>query len=525
MKKVFVLAALSLSIHYTQAQEPLDAIRYSWMTSQGTARAQSIGGATTALGGDITALFSNPSGLGMYKTGEFVFTPGLNFVNNKSEYRGSNASDSRSSFNFGPIGLVYGIPARNPNSKWKNVTLGVGLNRTANFNSRIYVDGENNQSSYSEKYIDQIYNDGRQGRGDVGYVEMNYPYGPSLAYQTYLIDTITKSGGQFEYFSSASDILATAGLRQQQVIRTKGGITDFNIGFSGNYNDVFYLGGAISINNLSFTRNSSFTESDLTNNANNYFNYFTATDYLKTEGVGASVKLGVMVKPVESLRVGFSFHSPSWYSMKDIYTSDIVTDTETYQGEHERSSTEFNDGYAGEYTYRYKTPMRAALGLAYMFGAIGDVKQQNGFITADIEYVDYKHNSFNSQNTGDPDDKDYFNELNTAIDNSFKNVINMRIGGELKFNTFMVRAGFGYYGNPYTSKYFDNRAQDITKGSRMNITGGLGWRDKGIFVDLAYVHQIVKDAYYPYRLDLYEFNPARVDSRIGSVLLTVGFKF
>lgn len=524
MKKVFVFAALTFSISSTiQAQEPIDAIRYSWLTSQGTARAQAIGGATTALGGDITSLYSNPAGLGLYKTGEFVLTPGLNFANNKSDYRGSSATDSRSSFNFGPIGLVYGIPSRS-NSKWKNMTIGLGLSRTANFNNRIYVDGENNQSSYSEKYIDQIYNDGRQGRGDVGYVESNYPYGASLAYQTFLIDTITKAGNQFEYFSSASDILAT-GLRQQQMIRTKGGITDFNIGLAGNYNDVFYIGGSISINNLSFTRTTTFTESDLTSNPDNYFNYFTATDYLKTEGVGASVKLGIMVKPVDALRVGLSFHSPSWYSMNDTYTSDITTDTETYQGVHTRSSTEFNEGYAGEYTYRYRTPMRTALGLAYMFGTTGDVKAQNGFITADIEYVNYKQNSFNTQNSGDASDKDYFSQLNGAIDNSFKNVVNMRIGGELKFETFMVRAGFGYYGNPYTNDYFDNRAQDVTTGSRMNITGGLGWRNKGMFIDLAYVHQIVKDAYYPYRLDLYEFNVAKVNSTIGSALLTVGFKF
>ncbi len=42
--------------------------------------------------------------------------------------------------------------------------------------------------------------------------------------------------------------------------------------------------------------------------------------------------------------------------------------------------------------------------------------------------------------------------------------------------------------------------QDMVDGSRMNITGGLGWRNKGVFVDLAYIHQIVNDGYYPYRL-------------------------
>ena len=89
----------------------------------------------------------------------------------------------------------------------------------------------------------------------------------------------------------------------------------------------------------------------------------------------------------------------------------------------------------------------------------------------------------------------------------------------------MLRAGFGYYGNPYTNNYFDNKTQDITKGSRMNISGGLGWRNKGVFVDLAYIHQIIRDAYYPYRIDVNEYNVSKVNSTVGNIILTIGFKF
>ncbi|MBW7891992.1 MAG: aromatic hydrocarbon degradation protein, partial [Chitinophagaceae bacterium] len=60
---------------------------------------------------------------------------------------------------------------------------------------------------------------------------------------------------------------------------------------------------------------------------------------------------------------------------------------------------------------------------------------------------------------------------------------------------------------------------------RMNISGGLGWRNKGMFVDLAYIHQIMHDGYYPYRLDEGVFNVAKLNNSIGKLLLTVGFKF
>lgn len=524
-----VIASLGFTLFssFLFAQEPVDAIRYSWLTPQGTARAQSIGGAVSALGGDITALYTNPAGLGMYKTSEFVLTPGFSFFNNKASYRGSSATDSKTGFNYGPIGVVWGVPSTR-NSAWKNVSVGIALSKTANFNNRILIEGTNNQSSFSKKYLDILNVKDQYGRpASYDQAHDGYPSTASLAFNTYLVDFIPDASGEPEkYFSRADSVIIKGGsLYQRQIVTTKGGISDFSIGLGANYNDVFYIGGSLNINTLTFTRTSTFSEDDATNNANNDFNYFDAEEYLRTNGVGASVKLGIIFKPVEALRVGINFHSPTWYSFKDTYTGAITTDTEGAHGVVTQESTELTDGYPGEYNYRYRTPMRVGAGLAYIFGAEGDVKAQKGFLSADVEYVSYKGASFNSQDNSSQDDRSYFSRLNSTIDNAFKSAVNLRLGGELKFETVMVRAGFGYYSNPYTNNYFDNKAQDVTKASRMNITGGLGWRNKGMFVDLAYIHQIIKDAYYPYRLNDNVFNVAKVNTTVGNILLTVGFKF
>jgi hypothetical protein len=513
--KIIATIVLTLFSSVLFAQEPLDAIRYSWTTPQGTARAQAIGGAVNALGGDITSLYTNPAGLGMYKTSELVLTPGFTFNNNKTSYRGSSATDSKSSFNYGPVGVVWGIPSSRANAKWKSFSVGLSINKTANFTDRVYATGDNNQSSFSEKYLEQLIKGNATNPNDAA---SNYPYGASLAFNTYLIDTLPNASG---YFSNAS---VATGLKQQQTISSKGGVSDFSIGMGANYNDVFYIGASININTLNFTRTSTFGESDATDTVSN-FNYFEAEDYLKTSGVGASVKIGIIFKPVDALRVGLTFHSPSWYSFKDTYSSSITTDTRGYAGVQSQSSLDLNDGYYGEYNYRYRTPMRLGAGLSYIFGTQGDVKAQKGFISADVEYVSYKNSSFNAQDKSNQDDKEYFNTLNNTIDKVFKSAMNFRVGGELKFETFMARAGFGYYGNPYTNEYF-TKTPDEVKASRMSISGGLGWRNKGMFVDLTYIHQIVKDGYYPYRLD----NPdlmdvVKVNSTVGNILLTVGFKF
>jgi hypothetical protein len=81
MRKIAIL--FCLIIPFTSfAQIPEDAIRYSWFTQNGTARSLAIGGAMGALGGDITATFVNPAGIGFYRTSEAVLSP--NFSMNKA---------------------------------------------------------------------------------------------------------------------------------------------------------------------------------------------------------------------------------------------------------------------------------------------------------------------------------------------------------------------------------------------------------------------------------------------------------
>ena len=59
----------------------------------------------------------------------------------------------------------------------------------------------------------------------------------------------------------------------------------------------------------------------------------------------------------------------------------------------------------------------------------------------------------------------------------------------------------------------------------MNLSGGLGYRHKGMFVDLTYVHRINKDVNFPYRVNAPRANTfANLKDNGGTVLLTVGCK-
>src|SRR4029077_8676232 len=123
------------------AQEPSDALRYSWLTQSGTARNQAIGGASASLGGEFSTLFINPAGLGFYKNDELVLTPGFNLQKNKSIYKGTSSSVSDNNFNYGATGAIFSLPAYRQNANIRNITVGIGLNRAADFDKSFYYKG------------------------------------------------------------------------------------------------------------------------------------------------------------------------------------------------------------------------------------------------------------------------------------------------------------------------------------------------------------------------------------------------
>ena len=509
MRKLFLVAAI-LFTGTAIAQEPADALRYSMMGYGGSARTRAIGGAVVSLGGDITAAAVNPAGLAFFKTSEFVFTPTLGLNNTKINYLGNDSRDKKTAFDISNFGFI--LPKEGSvNGNWRNFTVGLGMNRRANFNNQTSLLGINNESSYSEKYLEELINKNVTNPNDAA---NNFPYGASLALNTYLIDTISGPNGTIAGYRS----LATpqSGVIQQQNIVTRGGINDYFIAASGNFMDRLFVGGGITFSQLKFDRTSTYRETDATKKANN-FNYFETQETLLTEGIGVGINLGIIVRPIDQIRIGAAFHSPVFYNLEDLYTTKITTDVEGYQGQTvlSQSSRDFNNGEAGEFQYDYTNPMRFMFGISYIFQEVEDVKQQRGFISADVEFLNYGKSKFNTGSL--TNGVNYLEEVNAAIKDQYGSAMNFRIGGELKFNTIMARLGYNYMGNAFQST--------TLKGTQSNISGGLGYRNKGYFLDLTYVHRMIKDASFPYRLDNGFFAPGFVKGTNGNVVVTVGMKF
>ena len=84
MKQKLLILALLISFS-AQAQNELDAFRYSNNSMFGTARSTALSGAMGSLGGDFSILSYNPAGLGMYQFTEITFSPSFS-LNNTTSY-------------------------------------------------------------------------------------------------------------------------------------------------------------------------------------------------------------------------------------------------------------------------------------------------------------------------------------------------------------------------------------------------------------------------------------------------------
>ncbi len=509
MKSIYTIAILLFAIANVYAQEPADALRYSWLTQTGTARNQAIGGAGASLGGEFSSLFINPAGLGFYKTNDFVLTPSYAIKDYKSSYRTLNSKSNKDNFNLGASGFLFSSPSEG--KPVKSITFAIGVNKAADFNSHVYYKGQNNNSTYSEKYLEELVNDNVTNPNNAA---SDYPYGSSLAFNTYLIDTVRASDGSVSGYRSLAN--PSFGLSQENTINTSGGITDVAVGAGVNLKEKWFFGGTVTFPFLNYNREGYYKETDLSGDNNNNFNYFESNETLRTKGVGINAKLGVIYKPVEYIRLGLAVHTPTFYQLTDTYSAEIITDLEGYGGagiKHQNSNDV--NGSQLESKYNLATPLKIMASASYVIREVEDVQRQKGFITADVEYINYKGSSFSAVDNSNGDAaKEYYKTLNKTIDNLYKSAINVRLGGEVKLNTIMFRLGGAYYGNPYK-----NEKADIVK-----LSGGLGYRNKGIFIDLTYIYSVNKDIHYPYLLQDKANVPAYIKNNASNIIATIGFK-
>ncbi|MBB5394134.1 hypothetical protein [Mucilaginibacter sp. AK015] len=492
MKIKYILSVIAI-VALTQnsfAQYSQDAIRFSQTTTGSTSRIKAVGNAGTAVGGDLSNITGNPAGLGFFTRSEFSITPEYDGAKSNSTYLGQTGTASRNTGNLNHAGLVIYNQLTKPagadkNKGWLSVNYGVAFNRTNDFNQNIHYSGANGSNSINTYFASQA-NEFGIGEGTLA----------GWAYDHQLIDQYALTPTTAEY--RANNVGSTA---QEAVINRSGGQSGVDLSFGANYSNKFYLGLGLSFTDVNYKSFGTFYEdgtvSVLESGApvNRDFSSAYSQNQI-TKGTGFSARLGVIYKPTEAVRLGAVFTSPTFYNIDDVY----------YEGLSSKiGNNAQNNNQSGDYTLNYnmRTPLRLAGGAAVFI-------KHFGFITGDVEYVDYSAAHLSSSSDYNADFID-----NGDIKSLYKSAINAHVGAEARLtNFFMLRGGYGIQGDARK----DNGSDIKT------VSGGVGLRFGSYYVDATYAHSSGSQNIFPY--DIGSASPAAMlKNSNDNAYLTLGYRF
>lgn len=214
------------------------------------------------------------------------------------------------------------------------------------------------------------------------------------------------------------------------------------------------------------------------------------------------MKFGMIVRATNWFRIGGAIHSPTWYNnMNDDWYTELTA-------EYDNNDYYFERSPYGTYNYKLETPWRAIGSVSFVLGGFA-------LISADYEYVDYSQSKLRGREYN-------FYDENAVIQNKYTATQNIRLGTEFRFGHFSLRGGYAIYGSPFD---VDINGEKINDGRKTYYTGGLGFRDKDFFIDLAYIMSVSNEDYYLYGSENISVNPVNNEPITNNFLLTIGFRY
>lgn len=497
MKQLGILFLLINSVVCYSQQGPFGYYRDALLFGQSnkligsTARIQGIGGAQVALGGDLSSIAGNPAGLGMFNRSVFAFTPSLNFTTTDSQYgipdqefQGRSSDSFNNNFNLANIGTVINFSKGDySKDKFKGGSLGISLSRIANFNRQLTYRGVNEYSSIIDSFISGA---GQTVSDDL----LGFEAG---AYEQYLINPTFDTEGNVTGYDS----FLLSFPQQSESIEESGSAYQMNISWGGNYDDRFYFGGGMGVQLLNYSQRRLYDEFDFVefdNDGNDspdpFINSISLADDVETRGAGVNFNLGAIVRPIPFLLIGVNYVSPTFLSFDEESFFDLSADwvAGTTITETDEDGVEFqtdistiepfrSDIFVNEYNLR--SPGRISTGATLFVG-------KGGFLTGDVEFVNYSSASLKS-NDFIPD------EDNDLIESNYRSVMNIRVGGEYRFDHFRLRAGYSVLPSPYQNS-------DLQQMSSLSF--GFGYRTRDYYLDFAVVNSERVELYSPYEVSI-----------------------
>ena len=519
----------------------------------GTARSMAMGNAFTALGADMISASLNPAGIGMYVDSDFSITPMMQFT--KSHTKGGNDyyapgtpkshqrfREDLNRFGMSSAGAVFTV--LKSTGAVTNINVGFAYNRIADFNQNMRVAsiGESSANTIANLFCNIGNVDGlvTNDDGTMPFGGDPFYWGSTLAYK----NGVTNKDQQGWFIDR---IGREAEIDQYNAVQTRGSIGEYALTIGFNLMDKIYIGASLGLQSLDYRRevfygeDYIYTEETLPTGEEipyqlTYMNYQQNTHI---SGMGVNLKFGITARPVNWLRIGVAYHSPTWYDANFQYGGSMWS--ETYSAGNNPEGYDLNrNGFfhddvsspvltdEGPHGWNFRSPSRLLTGVAVTIG-------RRVILSADYERSWYQTNRLESSpiqglaSGYTPTFKDVFKGSNTV-----------RVGAEAYILPFLpIRVGYIWNGSTLRDGYEDIVASHPMVTEQWFATAGFGIKfSESLYLDFAYQYGVSKQSkyqsFYGYYTDR-EGNPVdalTTESRLYSThtnrhhaVLTLGFRF
>jgi len=505
MKKSILLFVGILSISSIYAQDITDAIRYSQDEIQGSARFRALSGAFGALGGDMSAVSINPAGSAIFNSSHISFT--LSNLNNKNEtqYFEGFYKTSNSNINFNQAGAAFVFYNRNPESNWKKFALSVAYDNIQDYDDDWFAQGTNSNSidSYFLYYaqglsLDEISAFPGESYSEA-YLEIGNIYGfghqqAFLGYESFILEPNTDDNTLYTSNVAAGDF------HQEYSYASTGYNGKFTFNAATQYKDKLSLGVNLNSHFISYQRYTHLLENN-DNIDDSIATPIKLVDFdnsLSTFGSGFSFQIGGIFKLSDAFRIGLTYNSPTWMTIREETTQSITT----VRDDSGTNINQFIEPLIINVFPRYdlQTPGKFTGSLAYIFG-------DRGLISFDYSLKDYSNTKFK------PTYDSYFSNQNNIMSNSLTSASTYKIGGELRHKQLSFRGGYRFEESPYKN--------GLTIGDLTGYSLGLGYNFGNTKLDITFDHAERTNQNQLYSVGLTD--AVTIDSKSNNVTMSLSF--
>ncbi len=409
MKKTVLISFLFLQVVLLRAQvmgyNDLGILFSSDTHRQGTARSMGMQHAFGALGGDLSAVSTNPASGGVFTDSQI----GIGFGNRNNQmeatYNGNSLLSDNNHFGFSQFGFIMVFNAdEGASGDWRRVSMGINIEKMEDYNDEWHAKGTGNPTWIFD------------------------PDDSSILY----------SHNEYQKYSHYSE--------------GKHSVTDFFL--SGAYKEHFYFGISVKAHNVKYNEAAVLREKNNDGNGN-YVDAYQKY-WVNTKGDGISFSAGMIVKPVKGLRLGLTYESPVWYDTEE--RSNMFTD-----GDYDSEEGYYNVFYSSngntyenspskelDYSYKMRTPSRVTGSLAYVFA-------KKGLVSLDVTKKNFR--SIRVKPAVE------FEDVNDAFHNDLQNVYAFHAGTEWRIDKFSLRAGAGYENSPFKNALASDHIKSFSMGA------------------------------------------------------------